>query len=80
MLYCVVFVLFHLGSLEVYGQFDSPVIPVMIYNPGKIAEFSRQCFKRGVRRASCLSAVVSKQSVDGCMLTHANAWFSFLAH
>jgi 7-keto-8-aminopelargonate synthetase-like enzyme len=34
---------------EVYGEWDSPVIPVMLYNPTKIAAFSRECLKRGVR-------------------------------
>ncbi|OQR83269.1 serine palmitoyltransferase [Achlya hypogyna] len=28
------------------GQFDSPVIPVMLYSISKIAEFSRQCLQR----------------------------------
>lgn len=35
-------------GLEVFGDFDSPVIPVMLYNPTKIAAFSRECLKRGV--------------------------------
>ena len=34
---------------EVFGEWDSPVIPVMLYNPTKIAAFSRECLKRGVR-------------------------------
>jgi len=38
---------------EVYGEWDSPVIPVMIYNPTKIAAFSRECLKRGVRAVRC---------------------------
>lgn len=33
---------------EVYGEWDSPIIPVMLYNPTKIAAFSRECLKRGV--------------------------------
>jgi serine palmitoyltransferase len=33
-------------GLEVYGDFDSPIIPVMLYNPTKIAAFSRECYKR----------------------------------
>lgn len=33
---------------EVAGDWDSPVIPIMLYNPTKIAAFSRECFKRGV--------------------------------
>ena len=36
---------------EVFGEWDSPVIPVMLYNPTKIAAFSRECLERGVRGA-----------------------------
>lgn len=39
--------LMHMG-LDVYGEFDSPVIPVMLYNPAKISSFSRECFARGL--------------------------------
>ena len=35
-------------GLHVYGHEDSPIIPVMIYMPGKVAAFSRECLKRGV--------------------------------
>jgi serine palmitoyltransferase len=35
-------------GLEVLGQYDSPVIPVMLYVPAKIAGFMRECFKRGL--------------------------------
>ena len=31
-----------------YGDHDSPVIPVLLYNPTKIAAFSRECLKRGL--------------------------------
>ena len=31
---------------EVLGDRDSPIIPVMLYNPAKIAAFSRQCLER----------------------------------
>lgn len=37
-------------GLHVLGQYDSPVIPVMLYQPAKIACFSRECYKRNVRR------------------------------
>jgi hypothetical protein len=33
---------------EVLGDEDSPIIPIMLYNPTKIAAFSRECFERGV--------------------------------
>jgi serine palmitoyltransferase len=35
-------------GLHVYGDFDSPIIPVLIYFPAKVAAFSRECLKRGV--------------------------------
>lgn len=35
-------------GLHVYGDMDSPIIPVMIYFPAKIAAFSRECLKRGL--------------------------------
>lgn len=33
---------------EVFGEKDSPVIPVMLYNPTKIAAFSRECLKENL--------------------------------
>lgn len=33
---------------EVLGDPDSPVMPIMLYNPAKIPAFSRECFKRNV--------------------------------
>eukprot|EP00741_Cyanophora_paradoxa_P008201 tig00000025_g7936.t1 len=33
---------------EVYGDEDSPVIPVMLYNPSKISSFSRLCLERNL--------------------------------
>merc|ERR1711865_1220832 len=33
-------------GLEVFGDWDSPIMPVMLYNPAKIAAFSRECYKR----------------------------------
>ena len=35
-------------DLQVLGQYDSPVIPVMLYNGEKISAFSRETFKRGL--------------------------------
>ena len=35
-------------GVHTYGDYDSPIVPVMIYHPGKIAEFSRLCLERGV--------------------------------
>lgn len=33
---------------EVLGDPDSPVMPVMLYNPAKVPAFSRECLKRNV--------------------------------
>ena len=35
-------------GLHVYGDYDSPIIPIMIYFPAKIAAFSRECLARGL--------------------------------
>ena len=35
-------------GLHVYGDENSPIIPVLIYCPAKVAAFSRECLKRGV--------------------------------
>ena len=35
-------------GFEVLGDDDSPVMPIMLYNPAKIAAFSRECLKRNV--------------------------------
>lgn len=33
---------------NVLGSYDSPVMPLMLFQPGKIAAFSRLCFERGI--------------------------------
>lgn len=35
-------------GVEVFGSRDSPVIPMMLYNPTKISAFSRECLARGL--------------------------------
>lgn len=35
-------------GLQVLGDADSPVMPILLYNPPKIAAFSRECLKRGL--------------------------------
>jgi serine palmitoyltransferase len=35
-------------GLQVLGQYDSPIMPIMLYHFGKISSFSRECFKRGL--------------------------------
>uniref|UniRef100_A0A7S3JXM6 serine C-palmitoyltransferase n=1 Tax=Aureoumbra lagunensis TaxID=44058 RepID=A0A7S3JXM6_9STRA len=71
-------------GLHVYGNYDSPVIPVLLYNPTKIAAFSRECLKRGLavvvvgfpatslvksRARFCISAAHSKQDLISALET-----------
>lgn len=42
-------------GFEVLGDNDSPVMPIMLYNPAKIPAFSRECLKQNVRTLSVLS-------------------------
>jgi serine palmitoyltransferase len=35
-------------GFQVFGDSDSPIIPIMVYHPAKIAAFSRECLKRGI--------------------------------
>jgi len=35
-------------GLHVLGQYDSPIVPVMLYAPTKIGAFSRECYRRGL--------------------------------
>ncbi|KAF2301816.1 hypothetical protein GH714_029519 [Hevea brasiliensis] len=35
-------------GFEVIGDDDSPVVPIMLYNPAKIPAFSRECLKQNV--------------------------------
>ncbi|ELU16750.1 hypothetical protein CAPTEDRAFT_165279 [Capitella teleta] len=63
----------------VYGNMDSPVVPLLLFCPGKIAAFSRQCLKHGLatvvvgfpatpiiesRARFCLSASHTKETID----------------
>ncbi|KNE58725.1 hypothetical protein AMAG_04277 [Allomyces macrogynus ATCC 38327] len=63
----------------VYGNEDSPVIPLLLFNPAKIPAFSRECLARGVavvvvgapatpiissRVRFCLSAAHNKADLD----------------
>eukprot|EP00252_Welwitschia_mirabilis_P008974 TRINITY_DN21243_c0_g1_i1.p1 TRINITY_DN21243_c0_g1~~TRINITY_DN21243_c0_g1_i1.p1 ORF type:complete len:364 (-),score=73.11 TRINITY_DN21243_c0_g1_i1:27-1022(-) len=38
----------HKMGCEVLGDPDSPVMPIMLYNPAKIPAFSRECFIRNI--------------------------------
>jgi serine palmitoyltransferase len=66
-------------GLHVLGHYDSPIVPIMLYNPTKIAAFSRECFKRGLacvvvgfpavpilqsRARFCISAGLSREQLD----------------
>jgi serine palmitoyltransferase len=35
-------------GMHVLGQADSPIVPIMLLSPTKVASFSRECLKRGV--------------------------------
>jgi len=66
-------------GLHVMGNYDSPIIPVMLYNPTKIGAFSRECLKRGLavvvvgfpavpilmsRARFCISAAHKREDLD----------------
>eukprot|EP00163_Fabomonas_tropica_P021219 TRINITY_DN3722_c0_g1_i2.p1 TRINITY_DN3722_c0_g1~~TRINITY_DN3722_c0_g1_i2.p1 ORF type:complete len:495 (+),score=140.43 TRINITY_DN3722_c0_g1_i2:262-1746(+) len=66
-------------GFEVFGDRDSPVIPVMLYNPAKIPAFSRECLKRNLavvvvgfpatsliesRARFCISAAHTKEDLQ----------------
>jgi len=70
-------------GLHVLGNYDSPVVPVMLYNPTKIAAFSRECLKRGIavvvvgfpavpilmsRARFCISAAHTREDLDKALL------------
>jgi len=69
-------------GLHVLGNYDSPILPVMLYNPTKIAAFSRECLKRGLavvvvgfpavpilmsRARFCVSAGHTREELDGAL-------------
>jgi serine palmitoyltransferase len=66
-------------GLQTIGSTGSPVIPIMLYVPSVIAEFSRECLKRGLavvvvgfpatplilsRSRICISAAHSREDLD----------------
>jgi serine palmitoyltransferase len=66
-------------GLLVLGRYDSPIMPVMLYIPTKIAAFSRECYKRGLavvvvgfpavpllmaRARFCISAAHTREDLD----------------
>lgn len=63
----------------VYGDLDSPVIPLLLFNPAKIPAFSRECLRRGLavvvvgypatpiissRARFCVSAAHTREDLD----------------
>jgi serine palmitoyltransferase len=66
-------------DLVILGEEASPVIPIMLYQPGKVADFSRACLRRNVaivvagypatplfeaRARLCLSASHTREDID----------------
>jgi len=64
---------------HVLGDWDSPICPVVLYSPGKVPIFSRECLKRnlavvvvgypatplmGARSRFCISAAHTKEDVE----------------
>ncbi|KAJ8308767.1 hypothetical protein KUTeg_013641 [Tegillarca granosa] len=69
----------HEMGFIIYGNQDSPVIPILLFMPAKIGAFSRECLKRGLgtvvvgfpatpiiesRARFCLSAAHTKEMLD----------------
>ncbi len=69
----------HEMGFIIYGSQDSPVVPLLLFCPGKIPEFSRECLKRGLavvvvaapsvpitkgRARICLSAAHNREMLD----------------
>jgi len=68
---------------EVFGDEGSPIVPLMLYHPAKIAAFSRECLKRGLavvvvgfpatplvlsRARFCISAAHSREDLDDALV------------
>jgi len=66
-------------GFKVYGEEDSPIVPLMLYYPAKIAAFSREAFERGLavvvvgypatpvteaRTRFCISAGHTREDLD----------------
>ncbi|XP_038986470.1 long chain base biosynthesis protein 2a-like [Phoenix dactylifera] len=45
-------------GFEVLGDNDSPVMPIMLYNPAKIPAFSRECLRQNVSMTSYLNSLL----------------------
>jgi len=66
-------------GFQIFGDKDSPIVPLLLYYPGKIAAFSRECLNRNIavvvvgfpattllmsRARFCLSAAHTKEDLD----------------
>ena len=58
-------------GFEVLGDNDSPVMPIMLYNPAKIPAFSRECLRQKV--SSRVHCYIPKIQIALCF------WYSFLS-
>merc|ERR1712232_1324632 len=69
-------------GLTVLGHYDSPIMPVMIFHPNKMAAFSRECMMRGLavvvvgfpavplllaRARFCISAGHTREDLDDAL-------------
>lgn len=45
-------------GFEVLGDNDSPVMPIMLYNPAKIPAFSRECLKQNVSHHPVMRSII----------------------
>lgn len=45
-------------GFEVLGDEDSPVMPIMLYNPAKIPAFSRECLKQNVSSSYYVTCIL----------------------
>jgi len=67
---------------HVLGDWDSPVVPVMLYNPAKIPAFSRECYARNLavvvvgfpasplllsRTRFCISAAHTRKELEAAL-------------
>jgi len=71
-------------GLRIIGDMNSPVVPLMLYHPLKMAEFSRESLRRGIavvvlgppvttwhgtRARFCLSAAHTKEQLDKALVS-----------
>lgn len=69
-------------GFHVFGDYDSPIVPIMLYNPAKIPAFSRECLKRGLavvvvgfpatpllvsRTRICISAAHTREQLEDAL-------------